>query len=60
MLARVGLEGRLHHRPAELSGGERQRVASCVLSREVDLQALADLGLLNVSCHPVAAAIANA
>lgn len=27
MLARVGLEARAHHRPAELSGGERQRVA---------------------------------
>ncbi|MBI5849535.1 MAG: ABC transporter ATP-binding protein [Planctomycetes bacterium] len=24
---RVGLEGRLHHRPAELSGGQQQRVA---------------------------------
>ncbi|WP_114240015.1 lipoprotein-releasing ABC transporter ATP-binding protein LolD [Dyella sp. C9] len=27
LLARVGLEKRLHHKPAELSGGERQRCA---------------------------------
>ena len=43
MLARVGLQARVHHRPAELSGGERQRVAiaralvtqpDCVLADE--------------------------
>jgi putative ABC transport system ATP-binding protein len=27
MLARVGLQERLHHRPSQLSGGEQQRVA---------------------------------
>jgi putative ABC transport system ATP-binding protein len=27
LLARVGLHGRIHHKPTELSGGEQQRVA---------------------------------
>jgi putative ABC transport system ATP-binding protein len=27
LLRKVGLDGRLHHKPAQLSGGERQRVA---------------------------------
>ncbi len=27
LLRKVGLDGRMHHRPAQLSGGERQRVA---------------------------------
>jgi len=27
LLTRVGLEGRMHHKPSELSGGERQRVS---------------------------------
>ncbi len=29
LLQRVGLQDRIHHRPAQLSGGERQRVAVC-------------------------------
>ncbi len=37
LLARVGLEDRLHHRPGELSGGEQQRVA---LARALVLQPL--------------------
>ncbi len=37
LLARVGLENRLHHRPGELSGGEQQRVA---LARALVVQPL--------------------
>jgi putative ABC transport system ATP-binding protein len=29
LLAQVGLESRMHHRPSELSGGEQQRVSIC-------------------------------
>jgi lipoprotein-releasing system ATP-binding protein len=29
LLERVGLQDRIHHRPAQISGGERQRVAVC-------------------------------
>lgn len=29
LLERVGLQDRMHHRPAQISGGERQRVAVC-------------------------------
>lgn len=29
LMARVGVQGRAHHRPAQMSGGEQQRVAFC-------------------------------
>jgi putative ABC transport system ATP-binding protein len=34
LLRKVGLDGRLHHKPAQLSGGERQRVAIARSARQ--------------------------
>jgi putative ABC transport system ATP-binding protein len=42
ILARVGLEGRGHHRPAQLSGGEQQRAALATVATTRPAVLLAD------------------